>query len=120
MGVRYDCSRARVPKRNNIFLEGVEAGHAHHCMTLKVITLSNISMPSIAFVDSTSLIRATLSFSTNEPASASITSAGLLHLRPYFALPVVTFSFIARFNRASLRSLKLITFAVPRITYLVN
>jgi hypothetical protein len=22
MGVRYDCSRARVPKRNNIFLEG--------------------------------------------------------------------------------------------------
>ena len=21
MGVRYDCSRARVPKRNNIFLE---------------------------------------------------------------------------------------------------
>ena len=22
MGVRYDCSRARVPKRNNIFLRG--------------------------------------------------------------------------------------------------
>ena len=33
IGVRYDYSRARVPKRNNIFLEGgVEAGHAHRCI----------------------------------------------------------------------------------------
>jgi hypothetical protein len=42
--------------------------------------------------------------------------AGFLRLRPRFGLPAAALSFSARFARASSRSLKLITFALPRTT----